>query len=33
MGMVDVNKDGFISLEEYEQLVLKSLKARGIKFD
>ena len=27
MKMVDINKDGLISLDEYEQLVLKSLKA------
>ncbi len=33
MNMVDTNKDGIISLEEYEQLVLNSLKAKGITFD
>jgi len=31
--MVDINKDGLISLNEYETLVIKSLKARGIHFD
>lgn len=33
MQMVDINKDGLISLNEYETLVLKSLRARGINFE
>eukprot|EP01017_Pseudomicrothorax_dubius_P037712 TRINITY_DN5569_c0_g1_i1.p1 TRINITY_DN5569_c0_g1~~TRINITY_DN5569_c0_g1_i1.p1 ORF type:complete len:212 (-),score=54.47 TRINITY_DN5569_c0_g1_i1:80-715(-) len=33
MRMADTNRDGRISLAEYETLVLRSLQARGIKFD